>query len=229
MNFVIFQIIIVAINLINVVVGGGPEEAEGVKYADKCEVCKVVVTELENRLQETGKTHDIIETGYSLDDVKSKTKTQYSLSNLRLLETMENLCDKILEYNIHKERTDSTRFEKGMSQTFKTLHGLVNKGVKVELGIPYELWDNPSVEITSLKSDCETLLENHEEDIENWYFNLQGQVPLSRYLCTDRVLKGKSDSCLRERGDSGKIEDKNTKKTDDKVVKKPKIPNKEEL
>lgn len=55
-----------------------------------------------------------------------------------------------------------------------------DKGVKVELGIPYELWDNPSVEITSLKSDCETLLENHEDDIENWYFNLQGQVPLSR-------------------------------------------------
>lgn len=37
MNFVLFQILIVGINLVNVVVGGGPEEAEGVKYADKCE------------------------------------------------------------------------------------------------------------------------------------------------------------------------------------------------
>lgn len=44
---------------------------------------------------------------------------------LRLLETMENVCERILEYNIHKERSDSTRFAKGMSQTFTTLHGLV--------------------------------------------------------------------------------------------------------
>lgn len=56
------------------------------------------------------------------------------------MESLENVCDRILEYNIHKERKDSTRFAKGMSQTFKTLHGLVDKGVKVELGIPYELW-----------------------------------------------------------------------------------------
>lgn len=27
-----------------------------------------------------------------------------------------------------------------------------NKGVKVELGIPYELWDKPSVEITTMKT-----------------------------------------------------------------------------
>lgn len=36
MNSVIFQIIVFTIFLINVVVGG-PEEAEGVKYANKCE------------------------------------------------------------------------------------------------------------------------------------------------------------------------------------------------
>jgi hypothetical protein len=45
----------------------------------------------------------------------------------------------VLEYNIHKERKDSTRFAKGMSETFQTLHGLVDKGVKVELGIPFEV------------------------------------------------------------------------------------------
>jgi hypothetical protein len=27
-----------------------------------------------------------------------------------------------------------------------------NKGVKVELGIPYELWDKPSAEITNMKT-----------------------------------------------------------------------------
>lgn len=32
-----------------------------------------------------------------------------------------------------------------------TLKNLVNKGVKVELGLPYELWDEPSVEVADMK------------------------------------------------------------------------------
>jgi len=184
-------------------IADGPEEAEGVKYANKCEVCKVVALELEARLNETGKTHDVLEIGYSVDDVAPKKKKEYRKSELRLVESLENVCDRILEYNIHKEREDSSRFSKGMSQTFKTLHGLVDKGVKVELGIPYELWDKPSVEITTLKSQCEDLLENHESDIEEWYHNLQGKTPLTRYLCSERALKEDDDSCLKEKGDTG--------------------------
>lgn len=49
----------------------------------------------------------------------------YLNSELRLVESLEGICERVLEYNIHKERTDSTRFAKGMSQTFRTLHGLV--------------------------------------------------------------------------------------------------------
>lgn len=85
-----------------------------------------------------------------------------------------------------------------MSETFQTLHGLVNKGVKVELGIPYELWDKPSAEVTQLKTQCETLLERHEEDIEEWYNNHQADAPLIDFLCRDRVLKKKDAECLYE-------------------------------
>ncbi|CAH1391192.1 unnamed protein product [Nezara viridula] len=179
-------------------VSSGPEENEGVKYANKCEVCKILATELENRLEETGRTNEILEIGYSIDDVKPKKKAHYRKSELRLLESLDGICNKILEYNIHKERTDSTRFAKGMSQTFKTLHGLVDKGVKVELGIPHELWDKPSVEITDLKSQCEKVLEEYEEDIENWYFHHQGMVSLKQYLCAEKFLKGSHYECLKE-------------------------------
>ncbi|XP_029172423.1 protein canopy homolog 3 [Nylanderia fulva] len=189
---------------------GGPEEEQGVKYANKCEVCKVLATELEARLDETGKTHDVLEMGYSVD--APKKKKEYKKSELRLLESLENVCERILEYNIHKERTDSTRFAKGMSQTFTTLHNLVNKGVKVELGIPYELWDKPSVEITTLKTQCEDLLENHEADIEDWYKNHQGEVSLIKYLCSERALKEQNDSCLYEKGDTGKDLEKEKRK-----------------
>ncbi|XP_014611428.1 PREDICTED: protein canopy homolog 3 [Polistes canadensis] len=193
-------------------------EEHGVKYANQCEACKVVATELEARLDETGKTHDVLEIGYSVDDIAPKKRKEYKKSELRLVESMENICERILQYNIHKERTDSTRFAKGMSQTFKTLHGLVDKGVKVELGIPYELWDNPSVEITTLKSQCEKLLENHEQDIEDWYYNYQGKVPLMKYLCTDRALKGQDDTCLKEKGDTRKNINKKEKRKEKRNI-----------
>ncbi|XP_053688082.1 protein canopy homolog 4 [Sabethes cyaneus] len=185
----------------------GPEENEGVKYASKCEACKILATELEARLFETGRSHDVLELGYSVDDVKPKKRTEYRRSELRLLESLENVCDRILEYNIHKERQDSTRFAKGMSQTFQTLHGLVDKGVKVDLGIPFELWDKPSAEITQMKTQCETMVENFENIIEQWYFNKQNQIPLIKYLCENEVLKGKNSKCLYETFKNTKVDE----------------------
>lgn len=108
-----------------------------------------------------------------------------------------------------------------MSQTFRTLHGLVDKGVKVDLGIPYELWDSPSAEVTQMKSQCETLVERHEKDIEDWYFNYQEKgEPLIKFLCEDNALKGKDAKCLYEifveKGDSGDADDEKAKTNDKK-------------
>lgn len=182
-------------------------------------MCKILATELEERLEETGKSHDVIETGYAVDDVKPKKKKEYKKSELRLVESLEGVCDRILKYNIHKEREDSTRFAKGMSQTFQTLHGLVDKGVKVELGIPYELWDNPSVEITQMKSQCETLLEQNDGIIEDWYFNHQGKETLKKYLCEDRVLDKNDVKCLYEKlkGEKGDRKKSKSKKSKEEL------------
>lgn len=175
-----------------------PEESlYGVKYAQDCEVCKYLVIELENRLSETGRTHDVIEIGYELEP-SSRKKKKYAVSELRLVESLDGICDRLLDYNIHKERKDSTRFAKGMSTTFKVLHDLVDKGVKVELGIPEDLWDKPSAEITHLKMQCENLLEKHESDIENWYFHHQ-DIPLKDYLCVQRALGRGNSGCLEEK------------------------------
>ncbi|KAF4527308.1 hypothetical protein B566_EDAN001083 [Ephemera danica] len=231
----------------------GKEEDEGVKYANKCEdpmlmvrmhkneVCKILAIELENRLEETGKTSEVLELGYSID-AKAKKRTKYKKSELRLVESLEGLCERVLAYNIHKERSDSTRFAKGMSQTFQTLHGLVNKGVKVELGIPYELWDKPSAEITNMKTQASysqlftnssLLINAFCKAIENWYFNHQGKEPLKKYLCSERALKGDDDSCLIEEIDlehsvPSTSEEENTPKKKSKKSKNDKN-NREEL
>jgi len=36
--------------------------------------------------------------------------------------------------------------------------------------------------------------ERYEEDIEEWYYNLQEQEDLMKYLCADRYLKDKDQS-----------------------------------
>lgn len=57
------SVIILAI-LINLTNAGRPEEdLHGVKYANRCEVCKILATELQDRLGETGKSHEFLETG----------------------------------------------------------------------------------------------------------------------------------------------------------------------
>ncbi|XP_058066465.1 protein canopy 4 [Anopheles bellator] len=196
-------VLLCALSVLVLPIHGGPEENEGVKYADRCEACKILATELQARLTETGRSHDVIELGYSVDDVKPKKRTEYRRSELRLLDTLENVCERILQYNIHKERKDSTRFAKGMSQTFQTLHGLVDKGVKVDLGIPFELWDKPSAEITQMKTQCETLVEGYEDVIEKWYFEKQDAKPLIEYLCVDHVLKDGNAQCLSEKLETG--------------------------
>ena len=175
------------------------EEQYGVKYADDCEVCKIVSYELISMLDQSKGKHEVLETGYSVE--KEKKKTKYAKSELRLIETIDKVCEKLLEYNVHKERKDSTRFARGTSETFQALDGLVAKGVKVDLGIPQELWHKPSAEITHLKTQCETLIENFEEAIENWYFKNQDQSNLQDYLCRERVLKNKSKTCLKEPND----------------------------
>ena len=70
--------------------------------------------------------------------------------------------------------------------------------------------------MTQLKTQCESLLEKHEEDIEDWYFEKQDevestllsktslpwikfQVSFEEYVCRERALKKGEDSCLGEK------------------------------
>lgn len=41
------------------------EEEHGVIYANRCEACKILATELTDRLKETGKSREVIDIGYS--------------------------------------------------------------------------------------------------------------------------------------------------------------------
>ncbi|XP_066481123.1 protein canopy homolog 3 [Tiliqua scincoides] len=199
--------------------GAVTEDSDWVKLPSKCEVCKYVALELKSAFDETGKTKELIDTKYGFLDGK-KAKIKYTKSDLRLIEVTDNICKRLLEYNLHKERSGSNRFAKGMSETFETLHNLVHKGVKVVMDIPYELWNETSAEVADLKKQCEVLVEEYEDVIEDWYRNHQ-EDDISQFLCANHVLKGKDTSCLAEKwngkkGDIARSGQKKTKKKDGK-------------
>ncbi|KAJ8317882.1 hypothetical protein KUTeg_002973, partial [Tegillarca granosa] len=161
-----------------------------------CEVCKYLVVELQTRLDETGRNKEVLHLGHGLD---KKKKVKYNKGELRLIEAMQDphICERIIEYNVHKERKGSLRFAKGRSQTMQTLHNLVTKGVKVDIGIPPKMWDYPSAEILAMQRKCYKMVEDYEDDVEEWYYNHQNQNILD-YLCRERVLKNKNQKCLDE-------------------------------
>uniref|UniRef100_A0A672MSV9 Protein canopy homolog 3 n=1 Tax=Sinocyclocheilus grahami TaxID=75366 RepID=A0A672MSV9_SINGR len=224
---------------------------EWVHLPNKCEVCKFLSIEMKSAFEETGKTKEVIETNYHFLDDKGAPPIKYVKSDIRFIEVMENVCSRIMQYNLHKERVGSNRFAKvgynfsfsstpfmfkfelfycilhynfsfsfsvqGMSETFSTLHNLVNKGVKVVMDIPYELWNETSAEVADLKKQCDVMVEQYEEVIEDWYKGSQ-EEDLTTYLCEKHVLKGQDTDCLKEKwsgkkGDAAAIaEDKKKKK-----------------
>ncbi|XP_017292312.1 protein canopy homolog 3 [Kryptolebias marmoratus] len=198
---------------------------EWVHLPNKCEVCKFVSIEMKSAFEETGKTKAVIESNYNFIDGKGAPPVKYVKSDLRFIEVVENVCQRLLGYNLHKERTGSNRFAKGISETFSTLHGLVNKGVKVVMDIPYELWNETSAEVADLKKQCDVMVEKYEDVIEDWYKGDQ-EEDLTTYLCEKHVLKGEEAACLGEnwtpkKGDPAAIaEDKKKKKKKKKGGKK---------
>lgn len=174
------------------------------RLPNKCEVCKFLTVELQAVLDKTGRSKEVLELGQVMDNGKRRRKIKYNTSETRLTEAVDNICEGILQYSVHAERPGSLRYAKGTSQTMSTLKNLVNKGVKVELGLPYELWDEPSVEVSDMKKQCETMLELYEEVVEDWYFHHQ-EERLERFLCEDHVLGSSERECLKEvwKGDMG--------------------------
>ncbi|KAL4631192.1 hypothetical protein GN956_G14912 [Arapaima gigas] len=177
---------------------GDDDEDDWVKLPNKCEVCKFVSLEMKSAFEETGKTKEVIDTNYRFLDSKRAPPIKYVKSDIRFIEVLETVCQRLMEYSLHKEREGSNRFAKGMSETFTTLHNLVHKGVKVVMDIPYELWNETSAEVAEMKKQCDVMVEQYEDVIEDWYKEHQ-EEDLTTYLCEKHVLKGQDTGCLSEK------------------------------
>uniref|UniRef100_A0A8C1WRG3 Canopy FGF signaling regulator 4 n=1 Tax=Cyprinus carpio TaxID=7962 RepID=A0A8C1WRG3_CYPCA len=159
-----------------------------ISYHQLWQFCKLLMVELQDVLEKTGRPKEVLELGQISLKVRKKSK---STEETRLTEAMDNICEIILQYKIH---VSSSPY-----QNMNTQKNLMDKGAKVELGIPYELWDEPSVEVADLKRQCESMLEENEEVLENWYFHHQDES-LDRFFCATHVLRdsdqGRNTLCV---------------------------------
>ena len=89
------------------------EEQYGVKYATNCEICKIVSNELTLLLSESDGKHEVLETGYSVQKEKKKTKVRVTVLNtyirplsstqvVSLLETTQNSIMLYISFSVCK-------------------------------------------------------------------------------------------------------------------------------
>lgn len=156
----------------------GASAGEDVQLPTRCESCAIFAKEFEDQFRS-----------------RSPATMKGEHNELWLIEALERQCARMLEYKLHKDKDGLARFSKEQSSTMKTLRKLRERGVQVELGMPYEMWDTPSAEVSSLKQQCELILEQYEDAIEEWYKTAR-KPSLQKYLCEDRVLRKGDASCL---------------------------------
>ncbi|CAI2355912.1 unnamed protein product [Caenorhabditis sp. 36 PRJEB53466] len=111
-------------------------------------------------------------------------------------ELIENFCFGFNKFYVHKEKTGLARFSNEPSKTMTTLRQMRNKGVKVELGMPEELWDQPSAEIVVLRQGCELIVENFEDLMESWFLERKSLNDLMISVCKMGALRYENTDCL---------------------------------
>lgn len=174
-------------------------DKHGVREPSRCEVCRILAFELNDQLMKTDKKETIIIGRFDDNAGKSVKKIDFQRSEARLVEVLEKVCSDIEKYQIHAEHKRGVmRYRKHISETMATLNGLRLKGVKVELGIPEDLWNATSAETSKLKRQCDKLLEEAEESIEEWYMNDGERINILDYLCRQRLLDDSEKGCLDE-------------------------------
>ncbi|XP_062503829.1 protein canopy 4-like [Corticium candelabrum] len=200
------------------------EGTESEREPTPCEVCKFLSAELTDELDKTGSSKSVVATGSRLNvkgEWSEKKTTEYRKSEVRLVEAIERVCEKMLGYSVHTDRPE--RYAKGRSETMSTLHALRDKGVKVDLGIPDEMWDKTPAEISKLRLKCDNMVEEYEDELFEWYFKHQDK-DLQTWLCKDKVLSSNQQECLvpksKKKSKKGSTDFKGKDKQKKKEVKK---------
>jgi len=155
----------------------------------KCESCMLFTSEIEATLKRAP---------------KSSSKVDLEAT---LIDEIDQVCDRMLTYRLHKDKEGLARFSKEFSPTSQIIKDLKARGVDVKMDVPDELLDQPSLESGQLKMDCEWLIEKFEDEIQRWFFKRRHDTSLRHYLCESRYSIGcrEEKSTTPDKNDRGEL------------------------
>ncbi|XP_068716077.1 protein canopy 4-like [Montipora foliosa] len=161
----------------------------------KCQVCRLLVTEFLEQMRKTNHIEDIPR-GYTLEDLEDREKNiHYEKSELRLMDVLDNLCQKMKLYQA-RAGPEFPYIKGAKSQLREVMDDLAQRSkVKLNYELPDEVVEDYTYEMGRLKFKCIHLLEAHEEDLTQWYFSDQKEN-LMNWLCVERVLDINEQDCL---------------------------------
>ncbi|KXJ23322.1 Protein canopy 4 [Exaiptasia diaphana] len=127
-----------------------------------------------------------IHKGYSMDLSEDK-KINYQTSEIRFMEVLDNLCDRMRLYQARAG--PEFPYIRGAVGHLREVFNDMSKKSKVKLNfeLPDDIIDDYTHEITRVKFECIHLLEKVEEHLEDWYFNHQNE-DLMKWLCEGKIL-----------------------------------------
>jgi len=73
-----------------------------------------------------------------------------------LTEAISTACSNLLKYQVHSKRPGSLRFSTDEHPAIREFKELIKEGAEIDIGIPYDLWDRPNVEVMNLKKSVKT-------------------------------------------------------------------------
>ena len=111
------------------------------------------------------------------------------------MDIMEKVCDNVYNYRVHAG--PPFPYLKGvkslLKQALERLSG--SSGLPLKTNAPEERLNDPTSELRRMFYQCHNIVEEHEEDITEWYMDNQDADPI-RFLCAQRVLAAGDAGCL---------------------------------
>merc|ERR1719392_519540 len=104
------------------------------------------------------------------------------------MDILETVCKNV--YNYRVVPGPSFPYIKGVKSILRqALHEIVGStSLPVNVDAPPEALDDPTNELKRLFYQCNHMVEENEEDIEEWYLTNQQADPID-YLCRERILE----------------------------------------
>ncbi|CAD5229575.1 unnamed protein product [Bursaphelenchus okinawaensis] len=135
----------------------------------RCESCRVAVKEFQEESEKL-----------------SKKFASQGVQEGVFLDMIENFCERMMKFNVHRDKYGVDRFQKTQSEFIGKLKQLADQGTKITSDIPMNLWDEPPIEAARLKFDCEHVLEVNEDILEEWFYQGRFKQDVVKMICYDR-------------------------------------------